>query len=196
VAVTSRTRTRDTPHRALDAAERLVQTRGFNGFSYADVARELGITTASLHYHFPSKGELGQALIARYSARFMAALAAIDGEQVDARARLEAYVGVYRSVLQQGRMCLCGMLAAEFATLPLPMRDAVNDFLDANTAWLTGVLARGRADHTLTLAGSAADMSKVILDALEGALLIARSTGRTSHFDVSTRALLASLTAS
>ena len=55
----------DTAARILDVAERLVQTRGFNGFSYADVASELDVTKASLHYHFPGKAELGQALIAR-----------------------------------------------------------------------------------------------------------------------------------
>ena len=52
-----------TAGRILDVAERLVQLRGFNGFSYADVAAELGITKASLHYHFPGKAELGEALI-------------------------------------------------------------------------------------------------------------------------------------
>jgi TetR/AcrR family transcriptional repressor of nem operon len=68
----------DTAQRILDVAERLVQSRGFNGFSYANVAAELNITTASLHYHFPSKAELGEALIVRYSARFADALQAID----------------------------------------------------------------------------------------------------------------------
>ena len=51
-------RTPDEPRtadRILDIAERLVQTRGFNRFSYADIAAELGITTASVHYHFPAR---------------------------------------------------------------------------------------------------------------------------------------------
>src|SRR5215211_135610 len=52
----------DTADRILDLAERLVQTRGFNGFSYADIASELGLTKASLHYHFPTKAELGRCL--------------------------------------------------------------------------------------------------------------------------------------
>ena len=65
----------DTATRILDSAERLVQQRGFNGFSYADVASELGITKASLHYHFSSKAELGEALIARYAERFTGELA-------------------------------------------------------------------------------------------------------------------------
>jgi TetR/AcrR family transcriptional repressor of nem operon len=51
--------------RILDAAERMLQVRGYNGFSYGDVAEELGITRAALHYHFKGKAELGQALIER-----------------------------------------------------------------------------------------------------------------------------------
>jgi AcrR family transcriptional regulator len=52
------------PERILDVAEALGQTRGFNGFSYADIAVQLGVTKASLHYHFPSKSDLGRALVA------------------------------------------------------------------------------------------------------------------------------------
>ena len=66
----------DTADRILDVAERLVQMLGFNGFSYADIAAELKITKASLHYHFATKAELGARLIARYQGRFQAALAA------------------------------------------------------------------------------------------------------------------------
>ena len=50
---------RGTASRILDVAERLAQTQGYNGFSYADIAAELGITKASLHYHFASKADLG-----------------------------------------------------------------------------------------------------------------------------------------
>ena len=73
-----------TAERILDIAERLVQTRGFTNFSYADIAAELGITKASLHYHFPSKAELGQAVIARYGERFAEALSEIDRTVSDA----------------------------------------------------------------------------------------------------------------
>src|SRR5437764_10540700 len=94
-----------TAERALDVAERLVQTRGFNNFSYADIATELGITKPSLHYHFPGKAELGQALITRYSERFSEALAQIDRDLPDARAKLEAYSTLYADVLRGERMC-------------------------------------------------------------------------------------------
>jgi TetR/AcrR family transcriptional regulator, transcriptional repressor for nem operon len=124
--------TNDTAARILDIGERLVQVRGFNGFSYADVAAELDMTKAALHYHFPGKAELGRALIARYTERFAAALADIDARIPDAPAKLDAYAGLYGEVLRGHRMCLCGMLAAEYQTLPDPMREAVIAFIDAS----------------------------------------------------------------
>src|SRR2546426_8783478 len=104
----------DTAQRILDVAERLVQTQGFNGFSYADIAAELGITKAALHYHFASKADLGEALIGRYSARFSEALTAIDAGTSAAPTKLRGYADLYLDVLRNQRMCLCGMLAAEY----------------------------------------------------------------------------------
>ena len=107
-----------TASRVLDAAEALVQTRGFNGFSYADIAAELQITKASLHYHFATKADLGEALIIRYAARFLGALAGLDTDGAAAPAKLTGYAGLYADVLSERKMCLCGMLAAEYPTLP------------------------------------------------------------------------------
>src|SRR2546429_2510720 len=81
----------DTATRILDVAERLAQVRGFNGFSYADIAAELGITKAALHYHFAGKADLGEALIGRYAARFGEALAGIDAGTSAAAAQLRGY---------------------------------------------------------------------------------------------------------
>src|SRR5580658_3865 len=129
-----------TASRILDVAERLVQVRGFNGFSYADIAAELQITKAALHYHFAGKADLGEALIARYADRFMAALASLDTAGGTARAKLDSYVRLYLQVLRNRKMCLCGMLAAEYQTLPEPMQDTVISFFDQNETWLERVL--------------------------------------------------------
>ena len=185
--------TADTASWILDVAERLVQTRGFNGFSYADVAAELGISKASLHYHFPGKAELGEALIARYAARFAGALAEIDGRDADARQRLDAYARIYGDVLRDRRMCLCGMLAADYDTLPDPMRNAVIRFFDDNEAWLTGVLEQGRDDGTVRLSGSANEAAQALVSGLEGALLIARPYGDAARFQSAATQLLTSL---
>jgi TetR/AcrR family transcriptional regulator, transcriptional repressor for nem operon len=183
----------DTRSRILDAGERLVQVRGFNGFSYADVATELSLTKASLHYHFPSKAELGEALITRYAERFAQALAAIDANITPAPAKLDAYASLYAEVLRQERMCLCGMLAAEYQTLPSPVRDAVVAFLDDNEAWLALVLEDGRKDGSVRFAGTAADTARSIVSGLEGAMLIARPYGAIERFETAAAQLLAGL---
>jgi len=182
-----------TAERILDIAERLLQTRGFNNFSYADIATELGITTASLHYHFPGKAELGQALITRYAERFADALRQIDRDLPDAYAKLEAYARLYADVLRGKRMCMCGILAAEYQTLPKPMRSSVIRFFDDNRRWLADVLAQGRAERSLTFSGSADDVAQGILSTLEGAMLVARPYGDLGRFDSTARQLLAGL---
>jgi TetR/AcrR family transcriptional regulator, transcriptional repressor for nem operon len=183
----------ETAQRILDIAERLVQTQGFNGFSYADIAAELHVTKASLHYHFATKAELGTELIARYHASFQRALDAIAAEEPDARRRLRRYADLYSGVLRKDRMCLCGMLASELGTLPRRMREAVTRFFDANEAWLTEVLERGRRERSLRFRGPAAELARTLVASLEGAMLVARSYGDVSRFEASAERLLGQL---
>src|SRR5450432_1859489 len=143
----------DTSQRILDIAERLVQTRGYNGFSYADIADALHVTKASLHYHFPAKADLGSRLIERYERNFLAALEQIDAEGKSAGEKLRRYAAIYESVLRDNRMCLCGMLAAEFGTLPKPMREDMRHFFDVNEKWLVGILLQGKREKTLKFPG-------------------------------------------
>jgi TetR/AcrR family transcriptional regulator, transcriptional repressor for nem operon len=178
----------------LDTAEQLVQTRGFKGFSYADVATELSVTKASLHYHFPSKAELGEALIARYTERFTTELEHIDADRLAPAAKLTAYASLYADVLRQDRMCLCGMLAAEYETLPPPMRDAILRFFDRNEEWLETVMEDGRADHSMSFEGTAADGAQTMLGGLEGAMLVARPYRDVGRFEATASRLIAGLT--
>jgi TetR/AcrR family transcriptional repressor of nem operon len=185
-----------TAERILDIAERLVQVRGFNNFSYADVASELDITTASLHYHYPGKSELGQALITRYSERFYESLERIDRDLPNARAKLEAYANLYAEVLRGKRMCMCGILAAEYQTLPTPMRSAVISFFDENQRWLAELLTGGKADGTLEFTGNPEDVAQGILSTLEGAMLVARPYGDLARFNAAANQLLTGLSTS
>jgi TetR/AcrR family transcriptional regulator, transcriptional repressor for nem operon len=187
----------DTPgtaSRILDVAEQLVQTRGFNGFSYADVAAQLDVTTASLHYHYRGKAELGEALITRYTSRFGEALEMIDREHDGAPAKLAAYARIYADVLRRGRMCLCGMLAADYDTLPDAMRRAVVLFFDASEQWLARVLEQGSAEGALEFSGSPEEVAQSIVSGLEGALLIARPYHDVARFEAAADRLLAGLT--
>jgi TetR/AcrR family transcriptional repressor of nem operon len=185
----------DTAQRILDVASRLVQTRGFNGFSYAHIAAELGVTKASLHYHYPSKAELGQRLIERYERNFATALARVEAETADAFERLSRYVRIYAEVLGNEQMCLCGMLAAEHGTLPAPMRRSLQHYFDYNEVWLAGVLERGRRDGRLRFEGAPRELAALLLGALEGAMMMARSYGDPARFNAVAKRLLGELRA-
>ena len=183
----------DTAQRILDIAERLVQTRGFNGFSYADIAGALALTKASLHYHFPTKAELGTRLIARYEHGFLEVLGEIDRTAADPRQKLARYAKIYADVLRNNRMCLCGMLAAEYATLPRPMKDEMRHFFDENERWLVAVLEEGRRTGTLKFSGSSLDVARALVGSLEGAMMLARSYGEVARFETVADRLLAEL---
>jgi TetR/AcrR family transcriptional regulator, transcriptional repressor for nem operon len=180
----------------LDVAEQLAQTRGYNGFSYADIASQLGVTKASLHYHFPSKAELGRALIERYGTVFEAALEAIDLQTEEPHEKLQCYVGLYNSVLSNDRMCLCGMLAAEYATLPAPMQEGLKLFFNANERWLTAVLEDGLRSGAFRFREPAGERARALLGALEGVMLVARSYGDARRFQAAATCLLSDLSAS
>jgi TetR/AcrR family transcriptional repressor of nem operon len=185
--------TTDTSQRILDVAERLVQTRGFNGFSYADIASALTLTKASLHYHFPTKAQLGKQLIERYEAGFLRALEEIERATRDARDRLRRYAKIYADVLRDDRMCLCGMLAAEYATLPKPMKEEMRHFFDENERWLSRVLEEGRTAGSLRFTGPALDVARALVGSLEGAMMIARSYGEVARLETVADRLIAEL---
>ena len=177
----------------LDVAEELAQTRGYNGFSYADIAAKLGVTKASLHYHFASKAALGRALIARYQETFSAALDAIDRQSASPPEKLRRYVDLYDGVMRNDRLCLCGMLAAEYSTLPAPMQKGLKEFFHLNERWLSAVLEEGRKAGLLVFTGPPGERAEVILGALEGAMLVARSYGDARRFHVAAQHMLEDL---
>ncbi len=181
---------RGTADRILDIAERLVQARGYNAFSYADVAKAVGIRKASLHYHFATKGDLGLALVARYRSAFLASLDAIEGGTDDPVERLERYGALYGSVLRKKRMCMCGMLATDAATLPRPMRESVAEFFSENVGWLSRVLEHGRRRKELRFEGTPAAMAVFFVSSLEGAMLVAHGSGNFDSFDGAARQLI------
>ena len=169
----------DTAEQILDLAETLIQTRGYSAFSYQDIADGLGIRKASIHYHFPSKTDLGIAVMDRYVARFGAALAGIAEDQSQSSmAMLDVYVEPYLAYAETpDRVCLAGALAGEILALPAELRSRVDGFFRTHQIWLTEILKRGAARGEFRLAAPADKVGRFIFGALHGALLVKRTTG-------------------
>ena len=133
------------------------------------------------------------ALVTRYSDRFAEGLDRIDDVGGRAPAKLVAYVDLYAQVISGGRMCLCGMLAAEYPTLPEPMQAGVRSFIDRNQSWLTAVLEQGTAEGSVHTNGTSADAAMMLLAGLEGAMLVARPYADVERFESAARQLLAAV---
>jgi len=173
-----------TAQHILAVAQTMIQSHGYNGFSFRDIASEVGIKSASVHYHFPTKGDLGAAVAERYAGRFVTWLERIVTEGRDARHRITLYVGLFRAALvEDGRMCLCGMLGAESEALPPQVLTEAQQFFTRNVAWLRNVFESGRSDGTLTFSGSAEHHARLVLAALEGGMIFARVSTDKAVFD-------------
>jgi TetR/AcrR family transcriptional repressor of nem operon len=172
-----------TAEQILDLAEMLIQTRGYSAFSYQDISGALGITKASIHYHFPSKTDLGIAVVDRYVERFGAALVAIAEDQSQpSMAMLDFYIEPYTGFAKTpDQICLCGALAGEILALPPELRARVDRFFRSHQEWLAGILKRGAARGEFKLPAPASKVARLAFSALQGALLVKRATGDPSQ---------------
>ena len=165
----------DTRTRILDLAETLLLERGFNAFSYQHLARELGVKPAAIHYHFPSKDDLGTALVARQLRRLRKWRALPRVTDLQPAQQFEALLAVYDNHLgHDRRVCQFGALAADFRTLPAAMQTELRTFNRELTEWLAEVLAVGRATGELRFVGSPTAKATQVLTVLAGALQVAR----------------------
>lgn len=167
---------RDIKNELLDSAERFLKKRGYSGFSFRDLAKEVNITTASIHYHFPTKAKLGECLVKRHTCRFMSALG--DSAKFASAQQLRRYVRLFRNEIVQGRMCLCGVIAAEVDSIPVEIISEVRSFFRQNELWLAQVLV---ADGLS--AKESALKAKLLIAVLEGGMLLARASGKPGSFD-------------
>jgi TetR/AcrR family transcriptional repressor of nem operon len=170
-------RGRDTGEEILNAAEELLQRRGYNAFSYHHIAVQLGVRNAAIHYHFPAKEDLGVALVKRYQDRFRSWVREI--EKLDsAWAQLQAYFQTYIDFLEADcKCCPGGVLGTEFHAIPEAMREQARTLCGEIYDWMVRTLEAGRASGSLTYGGRAEDKAVEIGAALQGGLQIARLAG-------------------
>ena len=168
----------------LDVGEQLVQTRGYDGFSYRDIAEQVGIRSATIHYYYPTKADLLDAVTERYRQGFAASVAAIDStEEHTALERVRAFCGLFQATLKADRLCLCGMLASGTATIPPTADEHARAFFAEHHAWLATTFAAGVADGSVQSLRDPGAFAAMFLAALEGGMMLARSLGRPAHLD-------------
>jgi TetR/AcrR family transcriptional regulator, transcriptional repressor for nem operon len=165
----------ETAERLMDLAEVHIRNAGYAGFSFRDLAAEIGIKSASVHHHFPTKATMAAAVARRYADRFFAAVARRSNETVEDA--IAAYRSAFKAVLDRdGLMCLFGVLGAEAGGLPLEVAEESQSFfrrcIEDLSQRIGGPDAEARAFH--------------VMAALEGAMILARTYRDTWVFDQAT----------
>ncbi|WP_256977125.1 TetR/AcrR family transcriptional regulator [Bordetella genomosp. 10] len=163
----------------------LLETGGYNGFSYADISARVQISKASIHYHFPTKADLVREVVARYRAEAREGLAMLDRQLADPAAELNAYADYWSTCIKNGTssFCICAMLAAELPTLPAEVAAEVQGHFADLTAWLAAILERGAAKGQFRLEASPLIEAKFFMSSVHGAMLAARGFGDPRVFE-------------
>jgi TetR/AcrR family transcriptional regulator, transcriptional repressor for nem operon len=171
-------KTSNTKRAILDLAESMLQDKGFNGFSYAHIASELGVKNAAIHYHFPSKEELGCAVIGRYRDRFQLWVNNARVKDLSSEQKLDWFFGIYTNMrADQGKVCLAGSLETDFNAIPDSLREQTQGLTKELLAWLQATLSEGRQAAVFQFNGDPSGKAALILSSLQGGLQIARALG-------------------
>jgi TetR/AcrR family transcriptional repressor of nem operon len=168
----------------LRVARDLIQTRSYLGFSFQDIADQVGIRKASLYHHFPTKEALAVEVLHEARRAFEEWSAGLRGTPQE---QLAAYVQMFRKALRAGQaMCPGGSFAAGWDCIDDEVRSAVRELRGVQVVWLSGVLGGLRPPGT---GGSLADAAASVFAVCQGGLTAARMTGHVADFEASLSAL-------
>jgi TetR/AcrR family transcriptional regulator, transcriptional repressor for nem operon len=178
-------RSSNTKRAIMDLAENFIQENGFNGFSYAHIAKELDVKNAAIHYHFPTKEELVCAVIQRYRDRFQLWINNSRIKALPPQEKLDWFFSIYTNTrADNGKVCLAGTLETEFHSLPASLREQTEALTRELLTWLQAILQEGRDKGDFHFGGNPASKAALILSSLQGALQMARALGTDKFHEV------------
>ena len=154
----------------LKEAERLFQLKGYNGFSYKDISGPLNIKNAAVHYHFPTKEDLGVAILERYDAMLLRITDNYNPNVNDPVKVIDLYIRFHlHSVAKGDRICPVGMVSAEYQSIPMAMQQKASIMINRILNWLTDVIEQGRNRGLFQFQGEPKTMAYKIQSTLQGA---------------------------
>ncbi len=166
----------NTADNIMDVAQEMIQMRGFHGFSYRDLSERVGIRTASIHYYFPTKGDLGVAVLDRVLKGFAGALSDIERNDSSDSEKLKQFTQIFLDTFGEGdRLCPFCMMAAGQDTVPIEVKNQVIEFWTRGEKWLMKILASGQANGQFFLHAEPQTVARMIISTMEGAMVTSRA---------------------
>lgn len=183
----------DTRRMILEKAQTLLQQKGYNGFSYKDISTPLGIKNAAVHYHFPSKDDLGSEVVKRERRRFQKIRNLKAVKEMDPSARLDWFFSIYTNYMDNGRkVCIPGSLAPQFDSISADLRAEAEGLFEDMFGWLADLLEEGRQSGDFNYEGQPRAKAASFMAGIQGAMQLVRITGD-PHLEIMVDQLKASL---
>lgn len=176
----SKTDKKDTKNKIMDLAENAIIQGGFNAFSFRELATQIGIKSASVHYHFPTKGDLTVSVLRRYKETFENELPCVQSSDASVSQLLNGFIdGFKHKIVDNHNMSICTMLTTDVRQLPDDIREELADFYRIKLSWLTSVFALETEIDEKQAQIKACQM----LASLHGASILVQATGDVEKYE-------------
>ncbi|MHA1977054.1 MAG: TetR/AcrR family transcriptional regulator [Candidatus Hodarchaeales archaeon] len=184
------TETPTTKEKILHFARDQIQNQSYNAFSYAQIAKQFNIKKASVHYYFPSKTDLGVAILKEYRAYINKLITNLDRRTADPWDKLQEYFKYFSHILKDGdKICTECILSAEYNTLPEEMQEELRGLFNDHHTWLANILSDGRKTGVFSFEGEAQSKAILIKASMQGAITIARAFGKPEFLEMTLKQL-------
>ncbi|MHA2097763.1 MAG: TetR/AcrR family transcriptional regulator [Candidatus Kariarchaeaceae archaeon] len=179
----------DTRQKILKTALKFIQSKSYNSFSFSDIAKEVGIKKASVHYHFESKEILGIAAVKNYKEKIHYLTQKLDKSTRDPWEKLEHYFAFFKHGLSEDYVCPAAVLSAEINSIPKEMENELKMLFDYYMEWLAEILKLGQDKGEFHFTKKPIEMALFVASAIEGAMLFARAYNKPNHFDITVESI-------
>ncbi|MFM7024353.1 MAG: TetR/AcrR family transcriptional regulator [Flavobacteriales bacterium] len=164
----------DTRAKILKLTDHLIRDKGFNAFSFYDISKTIGIKTASIHYHFPSKCDLGVALLKLHTEKVKELKEKTSTKSPERK--LEAFLSIYSKSKQEGKVCIVGSLATDLNSVDKKIAKELKILAAEILIWVTEILEEGKKKKVFYFDLPARTKALLIISAMLAALQISRLT--------------------
>lgn len=126
----------------IQLADTLIREKSYNAFSFYEISDKVGIKTASIHYHFPAKSDLGIAVVDLHINNLKGLIENLKGKS--STEKLDKFFSIYSNIQKENNVCLVGSLATDFNTLESKLQDKLKEFSALMLEWVSHFLEEGK----------------------------------------------------
>lgn len=174
----------------IETADYFIRSNGFNAFSFSDISDKIGIKTSSIHYHFPTKSDLGVATIKEHIERFEKLKS--DLENKSPLVKLKGFLSIYSQVKSENKVCLVGSLATDLNTVDENIKKELKIFAALVLDWVTEVLAEGKKQKIFEFEGKPRTKALMVITNILAIIQLSRLTN-TNDFEIVKETILKEL---